>query len=53
MKNRSLIVLVSFLWMGATCSFGQKQPNIIVILADDMGFSDLGCTGSEITNPAS
>jgi len=26
-------------------------PNIIVILVDDMGFSDLGCYGSEIPTP--
>ncbi len=26
-------------------------PNIIVILADDMGFSDIGCFGSEISTP--
>ena len=29
----------------------KAQPNIIVILADDMGFSDLGCIGSEIRTP--
>ena len=27
------------------------QPNILVILADDMGFSDLGCYGSKIRTP--
>lgn len=28
-----------------------KRPNIVVILADDMGYSDLGCYGSEISTP--
>lgn len=28
-----------------------ESPNIIVILADDMGYSDLGCTGGEIQTP--
>jgi arylsulfatase A-like enzyme len=27
------------------------RPNIIVIMADDMGFSDLGCYGGEINTP--
>ena len=29
----------------------RKQPNILLILADDMGYSDLGCYGSEISTP--
>lgn len=28
-----------------------ERPNLIVILADDLGFSDLGCYGSEIQTP--
>jgi arylsulfatase A-like enzyme len=29
----------------------KKQPNIILILADDMGWSDIGCFGGEIKTP--
>ena len=28
-----------------------RKPNFLVILADDMGFSDAGCYGSEIATP--
>ena len=28
-----------------------RRPNIILIMADDMGFSDLGCYGSELRTP--
>ena len=34
----------------ATRMAGSK-PNIILILADDMGFSDIGCFGSEVSTP--
>ncbi|HEY4248614.1 MAG TPA: arylsulfatase [Lacunisphaera sp.] len=30
---------------------GKAKQNVIMILADDMGFSDIGCYGSEIHTP--
>jgi arylsulfatase len=29
----------------------MKKPNIVLILADDMGYSDIGCYGGEIDTP--
>jgi arylsulfatase A-like enzyme len=34
-----------------TQSLSGSRPNIILIMADDMGFSDIGCYGSEIRTP--
>lgn len=35
----------------ATTTAPRPRPNIIVMLVDDMGYSDLSCFGSEIPTP--
>ena len=30
---------------------GPRRPDIVLVLADDMGFSDIGCYGGEIETP--
>jgi arylsulfatase A-like enzyme len=42
--------LTPALWRSA-CADAPARPNIVVILSDDMGFSDLGCYGGEIHTP--
>ncbi|QGY47514.1 sulfatase-like hydrolase/transferase [Maribellus comscasis] len=48
---KKILTLLFFVFSITCISQVTKQPNIIIILADDMGYSDLGCTGSEIETP--
>ena len=34
-----------------TASLHAAKPNVLMILADDLGYSDLGCYGSDIATP--
>src|SRR5690349_17800015 len=45
-------VLLLQLWPAyAQTDPAAPRPNILIILADDMGFSDIGCYGGEIATP--
>ncbi len=46
---RSLLILVAC--SSATPLLAAAKPNIVIVLSDDMGFSDIGCYGGEIATP--
>jgi arylsulfatase A-like enzyme len=50
MRKLALLAAASLVAMAVNVS-AAARPNIVVILADDMGFSDLGCYGGEIATP--
>ncbi len=39
------------LWISTVQADSSERPNVVLIMADDLGFSDLGCYGSEIETP--
>lgn len=51
MKRFASFIVFAFLVGTAANLDAADRPNIIVILADDMGISDIGCYGSEIKTP--
>ncbi len=51
---RHLLAATFMLWLVApafAAEVAAKRPNILLILADDLGWSDLGCYGGEIRTP--
>jgi len=55
MKNYVKITVAAFitvlLFAQCTPAEQKKLPNVLLIMVDDMGFSDLGCYGGEIKTP--
>ncbi len=51
-KNVTVGTAASLLGGCAVQHSVSQPPNILIILADDMGFSDIGCYGGEVDTPA-
>ncbi|QDT17021.1 arylsulfatase [Alienimonas californiensis] len=49
--NAGLYCTLFALAAGPLAGGGPERPNVVVIMADDMGFSDAGCYGGEIETP--
>lgn len=51
MKTRNLLPLATAMLPALATAQQAERPNIILIVVDDMGYSDLGCFGGEINTP--
>jgi arylsulfatase A-like enzyme len=49
--SASLLVIPQLVIASLLIAESADRPNILLIMADDLGFSDLGCYGSEIETP--
>lgn len=46
-----LLLFTSLQLVAHPLSIAANKPNIIVIMSDDMGYSDVGCYGGQIATP--
>ncbi|MGH7913991.1 MAG: sulfatase-like hydrolase/transferase, partial [Candidatus Binataceae bacterium] len=49
--NTALLLCLLLCLIGLSPAVAAERPNIVVLLVDDMGFSDVGCYGGEVPTP--
>lgn len=49
--SSALFFVAILIGSGFSPAFADEKPNIIYIMSDDMGYSDIGCYGGEIHTP--
>src|SRR5260221_8500268 len=47
----ALVVLFALIALSAPRVSAAPRPNIVILLADDVGFCDIGCYGGEVQTP--
>jgi arylsulfatase len=50
--NRFVLLILAFVPASILLAEETQRPNLVIILADDMGYSDPGCFGGEIPTPS-
>ncbi len=48
---RVLVCAAVLSFIGVALSIADERPNVVIIVVDDMGFSDIGCYGGEVKTP--
>ena len=52
MRFSQIFLILSIVFFSSVAGHcDQERPNVILIMVDDMGFSDIGCYGGEIETP--
>ena len=50
---KAILIFFCFLLLVCPVFAGDKQPNVITLLVDDLGYRDIGCYGGPVNTPDS